>query len=136
MNVKPVPTKFNPKKVISKNSEINNVTSPICIPQRTPTKRLYQDNQYESFISKDPVKDSKCLNESFSPVGIFLERMMTMFCFACPTFFQKGAYPIVPMVSPWKRLSFLSQKYVKKLSCFFTVAKGTLFFCILTITRT
>ena len=117
MNVKPVPTKFNPKKVISKNSEINNVTSPICIPQRTPTKRLYQDNQYESFISKDPVKDSKCLNESFS-------------------FFQKGAYPIIPMVSPWKRLSFLSQKYVKKLSCFFTVAKGTLFFCILTITRT
>ena len=65
MNVKPVPTIFDPKEVISKNSEINNVTSPICIPRRTPRKRLCQEDQYESFISKDSVKDSKCLNESF-----------------------------------------------------------------------
>ena len=33
----------------------------------------------------------------------------------CPTFFQRGTCPITPMVSPWKRLSFVSQKYVKKL---------------------
>ena len=57
------------KKVISKNSEINNATSPFCIPRRTPRKRLYQEDQYESFISKDSVKDSKCLNESFSISG-------------------------------------------------------------------
>ena len=69
MNLKPVPTRFDPKKVISKNSEINNVISPICIPQKTPRKRLYQEDQYESCISKDSVKDSKCLNESFSPSG-------------------------------------------------------------------
>ena len=67
MNVKPVPTIFDPKNVISENSEINSVTSPICVPQRTPRKRLYQEDQYESFISKDSVKDSKCLNESFFP---------------------------------------------------------------------
>ena len=73
MNVKPVPTIFDPKKVISKNSEINNVTPPICIPRRTLRKRLYQEDEYESFISKDSVKDS--------PVGILLERMMTMFYF-------------------------------------------------------
>ena len=82
MNLKPVPTIFDPKKVISKNSEINNVTSPICIPQKTPRKRLYQEDQYESScISKDSVKDSKCLNESFPPVVILLERMMTVFYF-------------------------------------------------------
>ena len=69
MNVKPVPTIFDPKIVISKNSEISNVTSPICIPRRTPRKRLYQEDQYELFISKDSVKDSKCLNEGFSPSG-------------------------------------------------------------------
>ena len=67
--MKPVPTIFDPKKVINKNSEINNVTSQICIPRRTPGKRLYQEDQYESFISKDSVKYSKCLNESFSPSG-------------------------------------------------------------------
>ena len=47
MNVKPVPTIFDPKKVISKISEINNVTSPICISRRTPRKRLCQEDQYE-----------------------------------------------------------------------------------------
>ena len=30
------------KKVNNKNSEINNVTSPICIFRRTTRKRLYQ----------------------------------------------------------------------------------------------
>ena len=39
----------------------------------------------------------------------------------CPTFFQRGACPITPMVSPWKKLSFVSQKHVKKLSPLCTV---------------
>ena len=51
--MKPVPTIFNPKTVINKNSEKNNVTSPITISRRSPRKRLYQEEQYESFISKD-----------------------------------------------------------------------------------
>ena len=57
MNMKPVTTLFDPKKVINKNSEINNITSPIFIPRRRPSKRLYQEDQYESFISKNSVKD-------------------------------------------------------------------------------
>ena len=51
INMKPVATIFDPKKVTNKNSEIKNATSPICIPQRTLGKRLYQEDQYESFIS-------------------------------------------------------------------------------------
>ena len=47
MNMKPVATILDPKKVINKNLEIINVTAPICIPQRTPRKRLYQEDQYE-----------------------------------------------------------------------------------------
>ena len=69
INMKPVATIFDPKKVINKNSEINNITSPICIPRRTPRKRLYQEDQYESFISKDSVKDFTSLNQSFPPSG-------------------------------------------------------------------
>ena len=34
------------------------------------------------------------------------------------------------MVSAWKRLSFVSQKYVKNLSCLITVMEGILFLCI------
>ena len=44
MNMKPIVTIFDPKKVNYKNSEINNVTSPICIPRRTPRKRLYKED--------------------------------------------------------------------------------------------
>ena len=139
--VKPVPTIFDPKKVISKNSEINNVTPPICIPRRTPRKRLYQEDQYESFISKYSVKDSKCLNGSFFLSGYTIRKNDDHVLFykleenemSIPEVID---CMIIPMVSPWKRLSFLSQKYVKKLSCFFTVAKGIVFFCILRITRT
>ena len=41
MNMKPIRTIFDPKKVINKNSEISNVTSPISIPRGSSTKRLY-----------------------------------------------------------------------------------------------
>ena len=51
INMKPVPTIFDRKRVINKNSEINNVTLPISIPWRSPRKRLYQEDQYELFIS-------------------------------------------------------------------------------------
>ena len=75
MNMKPVTTIFDPKKVINENSEINNVTSPICIPWGRPRKYLYQEDQYISFIFKDEVKDFTYLNERFLPVGILLERI-------------------------------------------------------------
>ena len=37
--------------------------------QKPPRKCLYQEDQYESLISKDSVKDVVCLNESSSPNG-------------------------------------------------------------------
>ena len=61
-------TIFDPKKVVNKNSEINNVTSPICIPRRKPRKRLYQEGQYESLSPRTQSKTT-CLNESFPPTG-------------------------------------------------------------------
>ena len=51
MNMKPVPTIFDPKTVINQNSETSNVTLPISIPWRSPRKSLYQGDQYELFIS-------------------------------------------------------------------------------------
>ena len=51
MNTKPVLTIIDPKTVINKNSKIKNVTLPISIAQRSPRRRLYQEDQYELFIS-------------------------------------------------------------------------------------
>ena len=42
--MKPFETIFDSKKVNDKSVEINNVTSPTCIPRRTPRKCLYQEN--------------------------------------------------------------------------------------------
>ena len=75
MNMKLVTTLFSPKEVINKNSEINNIISPICILRRRSRKCLYQEGQYESIISMNSVKDFTCLNESFSSVGTLLERI-------------------------------------------------------------
>ena len=69
--MKPVPTISDPKKFINKDSEINNVTSSVIIPRRLPRKRLYQEDQYESFIYKDSVKDFTYLNERFSPQWVY-----------------------------------------------------------------
>ena len=51
MNTKLVLTIIDPKTVINKNSKIKNVTLPISIAQRSPRRRLYQEDQYELFIS-------------------------------------------------------------------------------------
>ena len=56
MNMKSFSAIFDPKKINNKNSEINNVTSPIRISRKTRRKRLYQEDQYELFISKDSFK--------------------------------------------------------------------------------
>ena len=60
INMKPAATIFGPKKVVNKNSVINEVTSPISIPRRTPRKRLYLEDQYETIMSKNSVKDFIC----------------------------------------------------------------------------
>ena len=73
-HMKPVPTIFDPKKVIDENSEINNVTSPVSIPRRSPRKRLYQEDQYEAFTANDLIENLDCLNENSSPIGYTFKR--------------------------------------------------------------
>ena len=130
----------------------------ICIPRKTPRKRLYQEDQYESFISKDSVKDSKCLNESFSPSRytfrknddhvLFYEleenEMSIPEVIDCIRIdselhaqpFLKG----VPIpLSQWFRHGRdcrFSRKNMLKTFLLFYSRERIVFFCILTITRT
>ena len=69
--MKPVVTIFDPKKVIrNKQCYLTNLYSPENTEETFISRK--------SFIYKDPAKDFTCLNKSFPPVGIFLERMITM----------------------------------------------------------
>ena len=157
--MKPV-TLFNPKKVINKNSEINNITSPICIPRSRPRKRLYQEDQYESFISKNSVRDFTCLNESFPPVGILLEAIRPCLILQVrkkticqylkwqtvseltqnyiSTLYSKGRLSHYPNGFTMEEIDVCLQKYVKNLSCLFAVTKGLtkVFLCTWRIKRT
>ena len=78
LSIEYVATIFDSKKVINKNSVIANVTSPICIPRRTPRKCLYQEGQYESLSPRTQLLTLHVWMKVFLPVGILLERMMAM----------------------------------------------------------
>ena len=66
MNMKPVPTIFHPKTVINKNSEITNVSG---ILRRSSRKRLYQEDQYELFISASTQPKTLHTSMNFFPSG-------------------------------------------------------------------
>ena len=72
--LKPVPTIFDPTKVSTSSSTVSNLTSPISIPRRSPTKRTYQEDEYEKFLKTDLVKDFSEINETFSPPGYLFKQ--------------------------------------------------------------
>ena len=85
MNMKPFTAILDPKKTNNKHSEINNVTSPICIPRRTPRTQEIPRTQetprtQEAFISrrliwiiylKDSFESSHILMKVLRPIWIF-----------------------------------------------------------------
>ena len=51
--LKPVPTIFNPNIQTSQCSSSSHIKSPVTVPGRSSRKRIYQDDQYQSFINYD-----------------------------------------------------------------------------------
>ena len=47
--MKSVPAIFDPRKIINKNYEIINATSPVSILWRSSRKRVFREDQNESF---------------------------------------------------------------------------------------
>ena len=52
-SLKSVPTIFNPNIQTSQCSSSSHIISPVTVPRRSPRKRIYQDDQYQSFINYD-----------------------------------------------------------------------------------
>ena len=50
--LKPVLTIFNPNIQTSQCSSFSHI-SPVTVPSRSPRKRIYQDDQYQSFMNYD-----------------------------------------------------------------------------------
>ena len=67
--MKPVPTIFNPNIQISRCSSSSHLISPVAVARRSPSKRTYQDDQYESFINYHLINKLSEMEESLSPAG-------------------------------------------------------------------
>ena len=67
--LKPVPTMFDPSNSNFQNSSACQVTSPVSIPRKSPRKRSYQEDQYQSFLADDVIKNFSDINEDISPSG-------------------------------------------------------------------
>ena len=70
MYMKPVLTVFQSKK-LSRKIQKQTMLPHQSVFLRDHRGNVYQEDQCDSFISKDSVKDYTCLNESFSPMSNF-----------------------------------------------------------------
>ena len=66
--LKPVSTTFDPSNPNFQNSSAWQVTSPVSIPRKSPAKRVHQD-QYQSFLADDVIKNFSDFNENLCPSG-------------------------------------------------------------------
>ena len=64
--LKPVPTIFNPNIQTSECSSSSRIISPVTVPRRPPRKRIYQDDQYQSFMNYDFINKLSDIEESIS----------------------------------------------------------------------
>ena len=66
--LKPVPTIFDPSNPHFHNSSACQVTLLVSVPRKIPRKRVYHEEQYESFIANNVIKNSSEINESLLPL--------------------------------------------------------------------
>ena len=64
--LKPVPTIFNPNIQTSECSSSSHIISPVTVPRRSPRKRIYQDDQYQSFMNYCLINKLSDIEESLS----------------------------------------------------------------------
>ena len=71
--LKPVPTIFNPNIQTSQCSSSSHIISPVTVPRRSPRKRIYQDDQYQSFMNYDLINKLSDIEESPSLAGFLFK---------------------------------------------------------------
>lgn len=73
--LKPVPTIYNPSDdVIQSSSTSSSLISPasmvrVSIPRKSRRKRIFQEEQYETFLADDSIKTLSNVNKNLTPSG-------------------------------------------------------------------
>ena len=67
--LKPVPTIFNRSYVTHMSSSSSNLISSVSIPRKSPRKRIFEEERYQTFLAGDLIKKLSEINENLARPG-------------------------------------------------------------------
>ena len=102
--LQPVPTVFNPNIQTSQCSSSSHIISPVTVPRRSPRKRIYQDDQYQSFMSYGLINKLSDTEESLSLHGFLFKKNNDYVAFHKPEFSVKCAPEVTECIKINKEL--------------------------------
>ena len=68
--LKPVPTII----VGEESAVVSNMKHPVSVPRKSPTKRVYQPDQYEDFLAGDRIESLNDIDDKVTPMGFNVEK--------------------------------------------------------------
>ena len=71
--LKAVPAIFNPNTQTSQCISSSRIISSVTVPRRSARKRIYQDDQYQSFMNYDLINKLSDIEESLSLAGFLFK---------------------------------------------------------------
>ena len=71
--LKPVPTIFDPEES-HLSAESKHLKSPVSVPRKSPTKRVYQQDQFNLFEEQDKVKRFNDIDSTLTPQGYTFQK--------------------------------------------------------------
>ena len=72
--LKPVPTIFDPGESSNLSAEANHLKSPVSVPRKSPTKRVYQEDQLHVFEEQDKIKSFDDIDSKLAPLRYTFQR--------------------------------------------------------------
>ena len=97
-------TIFNPNIQTSQCSSSSHIISPVTVPRRSPRKRIYQDDQYQSFMNYDLINKLSDIEESLSLAGFLFKKNNDYVTFYKIEFSEKRAPEVTECIKIDKEL--------------------------------
>ena len=72
--LKPVPTIFDPGESSNLSAEANHLKSSVSVPRKSPTKRVYQEDQLHVFEEQDKIKSFDDIDSKLAALGYTFQR--------------------------------------------------------------
>ena len=111
------PTIFNPNIQTLQCSSSSHIISPVAVPRRLPRKRIYQDDQYQSFMNYDLINKLSEIEESLFLAGFLFKKNNGYVIFFKIEFSEKRAPELTECIKIEKELNPLPQWFRQCTDC-------------------